>query len=279
MKTIKINYNKRIGDVIFIVEGQKDESKLIVDIFHQVFKYNIYKINSKDEFIQLKKTDDKYSRILIIKNKIPQIQGIIKHEDYLDKIFNKISNFGFDPHNSAIYFIFDRDYLSNSQNVIEGLMRKLINSRENPEYYIPGILLLSYPSLESFYCNANNDDSTFSSALEMKKYVNVNKYKNITEENIKIATMKFLEILRQINLIYDENILDDFKEFNKDILIKEDTKYHESGFYLTLSLFIISLLDLQIIELAWLFCEFRKFYILVVDMINILVVLGMHTNK
>ncbi len=249
MKTIKINYNKRIGDVIFIVEGRKDESKLIVDIFHKILKYNIYKINSKDEFIQLEKSDDKYSRILIIKNKIPQIQGIIKHEDYLDKIFNKISNFGFDPHNSAIYFIFDRDYLSNSQNIIEVLMGKLINSRENPDYYLPGILLLSYPSLESFYCNANNDDKIFKSALEMKKYVNENKYKNITDKNIKIATIKFLEILGQMNHIYDENILDDFEYFNKDILKIEDEKYIESGFYLTLSLFIISLLDLQIIEL------------------------------
>ena len=247
MSQIKINSNKRIGEVIFVVEGRKTEPKIITDIFNKVLGFSILKVNSNNELIYLKKEDDKYSKITIVVSKYPQIKN---SKDFLDDIFKVLVSNNLDPYNSAIYFIFDRDKGSNLYVDCIELMKKLVNSRENDDYNINGMLLLSYPCVEAIYCNMNSDDKGFCSNKEIKKYVNENRYKNIESKCLIDYTNQFIKILNEkfsINIL-DIN-LDNLYEFNNSILSVEEDNLLKNEYYITLSLFIISLLDLGIIEL------------------------------
>ena len=47
MKRIKINKNKSIGSVIYIVEGKVTEQNLIKKIFNQLLDYELYQINGQ----------------------------------------------------------------------------------------------------------------------------------------------------------------------------------------------------------------------------------------
>ncbi|WP_303797281.1 hypothetical protein [Ruminococcus flavefaciens] len=71
---------------------------------------------------------------------------------FLDNLFKElIEKYDFDIDNAAIFYIYDRDDRSNTDNAfIENLLSKLGNSRDNPDYGRQGLLLLSYPSIESF---------------------------------------------------------------------------------------------------------------------------------
>ena len=53
-----INNDKRIGNVIFIVEGEKTESKIIRDVFNKIFGFTVYQNNKNEDFINLKKDKD-----------------------------------------------------------------------------------------------------------------------------------------------------------------------------------------------------------------------------
>lgn len=250
MSQIKINSKKRIGEVIFVVEGRKTEPRIITDIFNKVLGFSILKVNSNNELIYLKKEDDKYSKITIVVSKYPQIKKIKDSKDFLDDIFKVLVSNNLDPYNSAIYFIFDRDKDSNLYIDCLDLISKLVSSRDNEDYNINGMLLLSYPCVEAIYCNINSDDKCFCSNKEIKKYVNENRYKNIESKCLIDYVNQFIKILNEkfsFNIL-DIN-LDNLYEFNNSILSVEEDNFYKNKYYITLSLVIISLLDLGIIEI------------------------------
>ena len=250
MSQIKINSKKRIGEVIFVVEGRKTEPKIITDIFNKVLGFSILKVNSNNELIYLKKEDDKYSKITIVVSKYPQIKKIKDSKDFLDDIFKVLVSNNLDPYNSAIYFIFDRDKDSNLYIDCLDLISKLVSSRDNEDYNINGMLLLSYPCVEAIYCNMNRDDKCFCSNKEIKKYVNENRYKNIEYKCLIDYANQFIKILNEkFSMNMSDINLDNLYEFNNNIFLVEEDNFHKNKYYITLSLVIISLLDLGIIEI------------------------------
>ena len=46
---MRINKNKRIGNVIFVVEGKKSEPKLIRDVFQKIFGFDVYQTNKNED--------------------------------------------------------------------------------------------------------------------------------------------------------------------------------------------------------------------------------------
>ena len=53
MKRIKINKNKSIGSVIYIVEGKVTEQNLIKNIFNQLLDYELYQINGQEKLLNV----------------------------------------------------------------------------------------------------------------------------------------------------------------------------------------------------------------------------------
>ena len=252
MSQIKINSKKRIGEVIFVVEGRKTEPRIITDIFNKVLGFSILKVNSNNELIYLKKEADKYSKITIVVSKHPQIKKINDSKDFLDDIFKVLVSYNLDPYNSAIYFIFDRDKDSNLYTDCLDLISKLVSSRDNPDYNINGMLLLSYPCVEAIYCNMNSDDKCFCSNKEIKKYVNENRYKNIESKCLIDYANQFIKILNdEFSMNMSDINLDNLYEFNNNIFLVEEDNFYKNKYFITLSLVIISLLDLGIIEIEW----------------------------
>lgn len=245
---VKINKEQRIGNVIFIVEGKKTETKIIRDIFEKIYKFNVYQNNKSEDFIKMKKDTDVYSKVFIIVNNKPQLKRVLNETDYVEDVFKKLVNNNIDPYEAAIYYIFDRD--DNDKNSIEVLMKKFNNSRESEDFDLHGLLLLSYPCIEAFYMNCYNDCIIINKSKELKTYVNKNRYKKIDEEKILCGVESMLRILNE-DLMSGFTIddLDNFENLNKTIFNKTEKFYEQNSYFKILSLLLVSLLDLGLVEI------------------------------
>ena len=78
---MRINRNKRIGNVIFVVEGKKSEPKLIRDVFQKIFGFDVYQANKNEDLIEF--VDDRLGhdfRYLIDDSKIQELGFKHKYE-------------------------------------------------------------------------------------------------------------------------------------------------------------------------------------------------------
>lgn len=247
---ITINKDKRIGSVIFVVEGRKMEPRIIRNIFNKVLGYDIYQQTQDKQIIKIGNSNDIYSKVAIVVSDKPQISGVTSFNDYLQESYKRLVDNGLDVNDSAIYFIFDRDRENNSQEILEDAIQKLTNSRDNPGFEMNGLLILSYPCIEALYLNVNNDDGKFGNGKLIKSYTGENKYKKtLTEQNIINAANKMLNIINQLNIDFSIDDLDDFSVKNQKILDEEEKTYKEDEVYISLSLLCIALIDLGILEL------------------------------
>ncbi len=245
---ITINKNVRIGKVIFIVEGQKVEPKIIRDIFQKIFDFEIYQTNKKEDVIRLSKSNDIYSKVVIITNNKPQLSSLLKENEYIDNIFKLLQNNNMSPYDSAVYYLFDRD--ENNIEIITSLINKFTNSRESNDFDINGLLLLSYPCVEAFYMNCNCDNYKPSNRKLLKRYVNVNRYKKIDERKIINGVSTLLDILlKELSINFKINDLDNFKETNTEIFERVEHYCLENNSYIIISLLFFALLDLGLIEI------------------------------
>lgn len=246
---IRINKNKNIGRVVYIVEGNKDEPQLLIDIFNKLLNYSIVKYDrNKDSIIELKNENNKYSRVYIIPSKESAISLLDLNDEYFDNLFMQLQNYNLDIDNSALYFLFDRDRKSNRPNVITNKINYFNNSRDNG-LYRNGLFLLSYPSIEAFYLNCNNDKNEFSGGKAIKDYLAGNN-NEINDDSLIACTKEVISIINEIiNETFIVDMLDDFRNINDNVFNYEEKYYLRNNVYRTLSLFIFSLIDLNLIEI------------------------------
>lgn len=252
---IKLHKDKSIGKVLFIVEGTRTEPFILKKLFTQIFDYQIdTKIRGK-AYKQYNSKINSDSKVYVINTKDSNIKSIQKDDGFLDNLFQElIDNYDFDIDNAAIFYIFDRDDRSNTDSsFISEMMTKLVNSRDNPGNNRQGLLLMSYPSIESFTlsCFQNNViDEEFGTGKTLKTFLGlqaINQQK-IDESALLHATSEMLKALGLINdCTYD---LDDFSECNIEVFNFEENNRKTKGLYRCMSLFTICLLDLGLIELA-----------------------------
>ena len=254
----KLNINKNIGKVLYIVEGEKREINLIAKVFLNILKYKeVVSINRKGKrkYRTFSKEDNPNSKIVIINSETSNINSITNQE-FIDNQIKLLRKYGldYDFRNSAIYYIFDADRKEDI-NSIKNLIKSYTNSREpnknNKFDEIGGMLLLNYPSIESFIIsNFEKDVYLFNKKFnlntkELKEYINKKGYNdsNLTEETV---TNSFYETIKSLNYINIDKInLDNIEEFNNKVMAFEEN----NNMKYILSLLLISFLDLGIIEI------------------------------
>lgn len=129
----------------------------------------------------------------------------------------------------------------------------LTNSRDNRGYERQGLLLLSYPAIESFILSCSQQESfqkKFDTGNSLKQYLYECKtdYKKITEEVLIQAVNELFLALKEMGV--KELDTDDFARQNQEIYQYEEGVYGREKVYQTLSLLCISLLDLGLVEVA-----------------------------
>ena len=148
---MKINKDKHIGRVLIIVEGSHTEFSVLRRIFCNIMGYSYIekRRNRPNCFVS---NQDRFSRVAVVNTRESNIRDISENEDYLDNVFDLLrEEFQFPVEQSAIYYLFDRDPLSNTKpELIESYIRSLANPYDNADGYKAGQLLLSYPSIESY---------------------------------------------------------------------------------------------------------------------------------
>lgn len=261
----ELQTGKRIGQVLFIVEGEATEPNLIYRVFSGIFGYQMDRLFRNGTYRVFHRTDDLHSKITVINTEESNIRFIDKDNDFLNRMFEiLIEDYQLDIDNAAIYYLFDRDPTSNTdKQFIQEMLSKLASARDtNADMTRQGLLLLSYPSIESFvgmnllsnsiqYCWTRQveNGSALKRALNHDQLL-ANKIDGNTILHCAAELFDSLEMIG-IDTASDSfmDSLDDFSISNSRIFEWEELVYEKKRQYGLLSLLVIALLDLGLIKL------------------------------
>lgn len=250
-KNLEINKNKSIGEVVVVVEGESEEFKLLKHIFIDILDYNYVPLKRnkimRDEF---RSTKNPNSTIIVANTSSSNIKTIMEDSDYQDKLYHLLKQ---EYHRSLksvpIYLLWDRDYDSNDKDIVLKTIKSFRNSLDNG-YDMNGLLLLSYPCVESY--EISNFDKQlykkkFSSSDEAKTLFKRKRYSlaNINEKTLLSATANMHRGL--LNLGVNHYDSSNFYKVNKKVFDSEEELYSNEQKYTALSLISVMLVDLGII--------------------------------
>ena len=248
---LQLNKNKRIGRVVFFVEGDVDEPNLLRSIFCDVLDYHLVVRDKRNKAIsEYGKSDDAFSKVFVVPMPFPAIKKLPGDQDFMDEIHRALSAYGLAGFEATTFYLFDRDYRSNAPADVEKKINLLKNPLENGTE-MPGALLLSYPCLQAYYCEACGDDACFGESQDAKKYVNINNLKVLSEDLIIAAASSMLSKVRMIRQVeFNMKDLDDYSSITRPVFAFEEERHRrEDHKFLTLSLLSLALLDLGILEI------------------------------
>lgn len=162
MKRYRIDKNKNIGNVIFIVEGGRKktggtELRLLKKIFADILGYEVQELRrGSEEFIGYGCNPQfRVFALNLPKNQLTQLT-----EDAIDALFCRLrEEFGIKPEDCPIFFIYDRDALSYKRNELRGKYVKKYTDPYGNDNGDQGQLLLSYPAIESYLLSCIEDDT------------------------------------------------------------------------------------------------------------------------
>ena len=256
-----LNKNKNVGNVLFIVEGDKSEFAILKHVFKHILNYSLITKNRHSDFEQYKSTVNSHSTVAIINTKYSNIKYAGESgNEYLDSLYERLINeFDFEIDNAWIFFLFDRDHHSNNNpTFIRNLISTLKNPLDNGENRA-GELLLSYPGIEAYKLSCAKSDIHLvnDNLASDKKIVFCNQLKTLVNDkglgniqsfkdtHILHACSEFLKYLIYTNNSFSlETDLDDFSSKSLSIFnIQEDNlnskKYND--FFSMLSLAFLQL--------------------------------------
>ncbi len=252
---MKICFNKNIGTVIYFVEGAGTEFNLLKIIFGKLLHYDYIekRRNSPAKFIN---NQCGHSRVYVINTKESNIKDI-SETAYLDKICEYLINtYGLDMDNAAKFYLFDRDNQSNTDvKRIEWYLSMLTEPYgDDTDFEKGGLLLLSYPSIESFVLSNFRDDTheyTFKLGKDIKSCIGLPEnqkeiqFNKITDKTLLHAENEFMKYLGYIGAEFN---LDRLSELNEAVFKEEETYFAANQKYRAFSTLILSLLYLGILE-------------------------------
>ena len=250
---MKLNKEKHIGRVLFIVEGSHTEFSILRRIFCKLLGYSyIEKRRNKPTYFT--STQDRFSHVAVINTRESNIRDISENETFLDDVFDALrEQYQFPVDQSAIYYLFDRDPESNTNPaLIEKYIFSLTNPYDNDDYKA-GQLLLSYPSIESYIISNFKDGTSslrFQLGNEAKSYIGKNtdiQLNKITEETLLKATFEFIKYLESEQISFD---IDEFSEASHAVFTKQETEYLSGAGFRVFSMLTLAFLQMGIIDLS-----------------------------
>lgn len=250
---MKLNKNKRIGRVLFIVEGSQTEFSILKRIFCNLLGYSyIEKRRNKQKYFVSE--TDRFSKVAVINTRESNIRDISSNEEYLDQVCDVLrEEYKFPIDQSAIYYLFDRDPKSNTDSaLIENYIHLLADPYDNDNGYKAGQLLLSYPSIESYIISNfkyETDSLRFQLGKDMKAYIGENtdiQINKISEETVLKAAYEFLNYLESQEIDYD---IDEFSEASHIIFNQQEKEYLSGKGFRVFSMLTLALLQMGILEL------------------------------
>jgi hypothetical protein len=255
---VKFNPSARIGQVIFVVEGDQTEHELIEHVFADLLKYECVH-HYRNKGAKYKNPRNQYGFVSVISAEKSCISSVKSGQGYLNAIYKEmIDSYKLRPDSASIYYLFDRDRSSNTKpKVIRDLITEFSSSSgEADATESQGLLLISYPSLESAVLSAIpriDIPAGFVSAQDLKTFIQNKHIKlgMITQNGLKFAAKAFYDSFKQIlKSPFQTDSLDSFSLINEQIFDAEENIYHVSSRYIFLSLFILSLVDLKILSFS-----------------------------
>jgi hypothetical protein len=248
---MKINKNRSIGRVLYIVEGSKTEFVLLRKIFCNVFgfEYIEKRRNTEDVFY---KSNNPLSTVAVINTSQSNIKDI-SDDKYLERLFELLINeYHFPVDKASIYYLFDRDPCSNTDaEAIRQYIDTLKDPMDNNDGMKAGLLLLSYPCIESYLISSFYKESysiEYGIGSNVKTYIGQHseiQMNKISEETLRAATEEFLAYLDHIDQEWD---IDDFSKTSRAIFDLQEAKYASDGVYNLFSMLTLSFIQLGIIE-------------------------------
>lgn len=249
-KSLKINFNKPIGTVVLVVEGEKDEFVLFQKIFCNILHYRLIthtrrsrKFKEYNEFVSSKNRDSK----IIVLNTSESNIGKICDDSYRNEVFKLLyQKYDIDIKNVPVYYVWDRDASSNQAELTKHLLSILTHPYDNGNYE-NGLLLLSYPAIES-YLIANFEKSKWNILEPLKKYVKKKMFyiTYFNQHTILCAALEMIKGLQKLG-VRDFHI-DEMKRINMEVFELEENYYSNHQYYFLLSLVSILFLDLGILS-------------------------------
>lgn len=261
-----LNKNKNIGNVLFIVEGDKSEFAILKHVFKHILNYSLITKNRHSDFEQYKSTVNSHSTVAIINTKYSNIKYAGESgNEYLDSLYERLINkFDFEIDNSWIFFLFDRDHHSNNNPAfIRNLISTLKNPLDNGENRA-GELLLSYPGIEAYKlsCSENDIHLINDNLAPDKKIVFCNQLKTLVNDKGlgNIQSFKDIHILHACSeflkyLIYTNNSfspetdLDDFSSKSLSIFNIQEDNLNTKNYNDFFSMLSLAFLQLGILEI------------------------------
>ena len=145
---MKLNKNKSIGRVLFIVEGSRTEFSILRQIFCNLLGYS-YVEKRRNRPTYFESSNDRFSQIAVVNTRESNIRDISENEKYLDDVFDVLrEQYKFPIDQSAIYYLFDRDPKSNTDPaLIEKYILSLANPYDNNDYKAGQLLLSEHRKL------------------------------------------------------------------------------------------------------------------------------------
>ena len=257
--------DRTIGQVLFVVEGFKTEPNLIYRVFCKIFGYQMERFGPHGECEKYHRQADPDSRVMVVNAESSNILSIRQDNAFLDNLFSAlIERYGLDIDNAAIYYLFDRDPDSNADSAfVRNLAAMLDNARDitSADMRRQGLLLLSYPCVESFtVMNLREDSVTYCRdnqiriGKELKQAMDRDHLlpNHITGETLLHCAEELVRGLELAGVDTDPDALlnsfDRFRDNNLAVFDWQEQHYKKWNAYGCLSLLCAALLDLGLIR-------------------------------
>lgn len=256
MSDFRIKHNKNIGTVILVVEGSKDEPKFLKTVLSKILHYEVIeKVRNRStirEFTEYVSKQNRKNRFIIVNTGQPNIKSIMDHVSFRNDIAKELmSKIGSDYKNARIYYLWDKDMLSNDDNVVRTLLYALQSPYDNGGIkanagYEKGLLLLSYPAFEAYKLSCIEDCSDKSSASlrHLKSTVKI-RLLRMTKEKICKAAKIMDKTIEKLNFRFD---IDKIGEINIKVYNAQKKLYDRHNYYRILSMLSVVFIDLGILE-------------------------------
>jgi hypothetical protein len=237
-----------------------EKNDILNHIFTKIYDYSCIEIKRKGSSEKINilekytSSTNKNSTIYVINTENSNVSSISNGQEYLNNIFRMLyEQYGLEPHKASIYYLFDRDKGSNSETIIKELLMSLKNSLDNGEN-ANGLLLLSFPCIESFIisCYEDNCKSLTISSKKIKRYLSDNHYQQhrlSSDHIIRACNEMITSIAFLINHELITSDIDDFGDLNLLLFEKQEEMYSLNRVYNIMSLLIISFIDLKLVSI------------------------------